>query len=716
MNKWRSKQKKSSSTGNRGKTARVFADRIRTAVIWIMAAALLLVMPGCSPDEVQFTKPEEKSLSEYMENELSAKLGISDLKSFKTYDYETNNYEYTVPDSTCGIVAYSVEDLDRDGRDDMPVITLEKDGSVGITVYEYDDRNIICETEKLKEDLKAAIPNCGELNVGIASGYIIAEMQFITPPGYSRYGTHVAIYRYNADALECVNYYLFYRVPGGIYCSDLANNKEFFSGDESDADEYVFESINNEVKGQLDRLGIRYSDCFTGWYGEGLFGLFIEFDSMETIFTTSNKTMDDNSESCVINGNLNSAQSDETEEQPEEDTEIVPNGTGSSVIYTEVKPVDALGESFSKEGTYYDDIGNKYNYSYHVPMLLINTQDAEKINKRIDSFMMEDINSELENMKGEFSLITYKAGYAAYTNDSVLSILLYKYTDYGWNDYETVNVDLSTGKELSNKEIFKLKGWDESDFLKAQKKALDKGYLKFTDGYELGSDDFMDEFYKEAYANTISSDNLSADTPIYLGKNGDLRFVGRLYSLGGADFYYHILSATKADGKIIYEEYKPVGKKVVYAAENSYISKVTTSGNLPAAGSRTYTGENTIDGDADTCWLVNNDVEGAAGAWIRYDFDRTCTVSGIKMINGNVYKDGYYYLNGHIKKFRLDFSDGTSITLTADEYETRDIDFNSFTFDKPVTTSYIKLTVVSSYIGTKESYRENTAMTEFEVF
>jgi len=151
-------------------------------------------------------------------------------------------------------------------------------------------------------------------------------------------------------------------------------------------------------------------------------------------------------------------------------------------------------------------------------------------------------------------------------------------------------------------------------------------------------------------------------------------------------------------------------------ASNACIMTVDVSGNIPDSGSRTFNGRNTIDGNPDTCWLVNTEEAGASGAWIRYGFDDLYTVSGIKMINGNVYKDNFYFINGHIREFRLEFSDGTTQTFTAREIESRTTEDNVFYLDEPVTTSYIKLTIISSYIASKEAYRTNSAMAEFVVF
>ena len=154
----------------------------------------------------------------------------------------------------------------------------------------------------------------------------------------------------------------------------------------------------------------------------------------------------------------------------------------------------------------------------------------------------------------------------------------------------------------------------------------------------------------------------------------------------------------------------------IYVSSSNVITvaSVTVSDCLDPAGERTYYGENTIDGNMDTSWIVNTGNEGAAGAWIQYNFESVCAVYGMRMVNGNVYKEDYYFRNGHVKEFRLDFSDGTAMTFTAQEIESRSLDSNVFYFESPINTEYVKLTVISSYLGSKEEYLYNTAITEVE--
>ncbi len=211
---------------------------------------------------------------------------------------------------------------------------------------------------------------------------------------------------------------------------------------------------------------------------------------------------------------------------------------------------DILSDKISSEGLYKDDIGNIYNYRYHVPELLIDSPDAQDINKQIEDVLLPEVTQEHKNMEESFSLIVYECGYAAYLNGSALSLILYTHTDFGYSEYMAFNIDAVTGKKLSNDELLKIKGYDSEYFLQLQKNALERGFLNLC-GVVEGSEE--NSIYNDAYSATISDSNVSADCPIYLGPDSELRFIGKIYSLGGADYYNYLLSADNAESLFVTE-------------------------------------------------------------------------------------------------------------------------------------------------------------------
>ncbi len=198
---------------------------------------------------------------------------------------------------------------------------------------------------------------------------------------------------------------------------------------------------------------------------------------------------------------------------------------------------DVLSEAFSTEGAYADELGNGYNYSYHVPMLLIDSPDARRINKEMETLLMDCIDQEMENMDMQCSLTVPQCGYSAYLNGDALSIVLFIHSDFEYSEYACYNIDVRTGKELSNEELLSLSGHKYEDFLAIQKAALKRGFESL-----YGSDD-GGSLYNDMLSLTLSEDNITLDCPVYLGSDCELRLIGKIYSFAGADYYFYPLSA-----------------------------------------------------------------------------------------------------------------------------------------------------------------------------
>ncbi|MCR5042428.1 MAG: discoidin domain-containing protein [Clostridia bacterium] len=149
-------------------------------------------------------------------------------------------------------------------------------------------------------------------------------------------------------------------------------------------------------------------------------------------------------------------------------------------------------------------------------------------------------------------------------------------------------------------------------------------------------------------------------------------------------------------------------------------SAATLSGSvLPSSNvssSRSFGADQAIDGYAETCWCVNTDSSGGAGGSLEIRLAGTALISGIGIVNGNLYlpDEGLYAVNGQVRTFSLKFSDGSSVSLTADYNPDASTQYQYFRFDSPVAASSFILTVESGYPGTK--YTTNVCIGEITVF
>ena len=155
-------------------------------------------------------------------------------------------------------------------------------------------------------------------------------------------------------------------------------------------------------------------------------------------------------------------------------------------------------------------------------------------------------------------------------------------------------------------------------------------------------------------------------------------------------------------------------------ASKPYISYASTlKGSVLGAsnvnGARSFGADKAIDDCYDSCWCVNSGTAGA-GASIKFNLTQKSWVSGVQIVNGNLYMpyDDLYSLNGQVKTFTLTFSDGTSQTFTANYNYNASSSWQTFRLSKPVATDYVILTVQSGYSGSK--FTTNVCLGEFTVF
>lgn len=138
-------------------------------------------------------------------------------------------------------------------------------------------------------------------------------------------------------------------------------------------------------------------------------------------------------------------------------------------------------------------------------------------------------------------------------------------------------------------------------------------------------------------------------------------------------------------------------------------SSVTSSSSLASQGKFSYKPNLTLDGKLETAWLEGAKGNGI-GEWILYSSENNQTVSSMTIYNGYLKNNTTYLNNGRMKKFSLEFSDGTILT-----YDIAKISFSEskkgfeINFDTPVITSSVKLTVLDVYKG---AYYSDLAISE----
>ena len=105
--------------------------------------------------------------------------------------------------------------------------------------------------------------------------------------------------------------------------------------------------------------------------------------------------------------------------------------------------------------TYTGKIEENITISYKVPKININSEDVAKINSEIESKVTTKAKKAINDINTSDYTALFKVYYNYYTNNNILSILIGVVYDEELKDYITYNIDIKTGKQLSNEDIFK---------------------------------------------------------------------------------------------------------------------------------------------------------------------------------------------------------------------------------------------------------------------
>ncbi|MBP3413585.1 MAG: hypothetical protein J6L81_00085 [Clostridia bacterium] len=221
-----------------------------------------------------------------------------------------------------------------------------------------------------------------------------------------------------------------------------------------------------------------------------------------------------------------------------------PQATQSTAPTQDTQPAaDLIIESYTLEKDYTDEVGNSYKISYHIPKINISSPDADRINSLIDKSLASTAAAELECMNMGASIFVFDIGYRYYINGDILSLFVYQLSDVEIHIYEAYNINIVTGAEVNPTELLNTVGISPDQFIQNAKSILGRNYDSDI------PEDMKDEFYHTQYANTVSDSNVNLNMPMYLNEKGELCFVGAVYSLAGADYYYHVFNL--ADGSEI---------------------------------------------------------------------------------------------------------------------------------------------------------------------
>lgn len=235
-----------------------------------------------------------------------------------------------------------------------------------------------------------------------------------------------------------------------------------------------------------------------------------------------------------------------------------------------------------------------YTAVYHLPHINYEGDACGNVNEQIEKLG--------KNYMNEDGNVCIGIGYKWAVYGDILSLLVSVDFDWDATEYTIYNINLKKDVMLSEDDLLGAVNLDISAYESAVRNALDQYFWSL-----YGEDNKSDEALNETYNQTIADSNIKDAVP-YINKDGVLCVSAKIYSIAGANYYYHMVEVQELEDSCTFSgesaEYDS-NANVDYSA-----NEIQTSDDyiLPNSDSE-YISDSDLDGlTADECRLALNEI------------------------------------------------------------------------------------------------------------
>ena len=207
-------------------------------------------------------------------------------------------------------------------------------------------------------------------------------------------------------------------------------------------------------------------------------------------------------------------------------------------------PLDFTERGDSSSGEYADASGNRYTYSYSLPLVSGDTDYAASVNKELDEIYETYIAPELRHMDAGNSLVTTYTSWRTAEYKGITSLLVCLYNSWDESNYFIWHFTVD-GEPVTNAELLDALGLSGDAFTAAVTERLTAHLGPSKTDYKSEEIRAAMEAYREK---TLTPENCSAELPIYVTPYGTVCFVGRVYTPAGAGYYDHLFILAPEEG------------------------------------------------------------------------------------------------------------------------------------------------------------------------
>ena len=217
------------------------------------------------------------------------------------------------------------------------------------------------------------------------------------------------------------------------------------------------------------------------------------------------------------------------------------NDTSLQELLDDVKKLVSIDfDNLVSDAFSYTDAGESSSFEYHIPKINIDDAAIAQLNQEIYAGLEYDhIASDI----AAYGFADHSASYQWSVNGSILSLVT-KTDDTmaAWTEYSVYNISILDGTEITDEELVSSVGLSMDDYYIKVEQALGS---KYWEGWDRANEQFQNNSFCEMFnaqlENTISQENLRKALP-YLNSEGQLCIIAPIYSMAGADYYYHELT------------------------------------------------------------------------------------------------------------------------------------------------------------------------------
>ena len=217
------------------------------------------------------------------------------------------------------------------------------------------------------------------------------------------------------------------------------------------------------------------------------------------------------------------------------------NDTSLQELLDDVKKLVSIDfDNLVSDAFSYTDAGESSSFEYHIPKINIDDAAIAQLNQEIYAGLEYDhIASDI----AAYGFADHSASYQWSVNGSILSLVT-KTDDTmaAWTENSVYNISILDGTEITDEELVSSVGLSMDDYYIKVEQALGS---KYWEGWDRANEQFQNNSFCEMFnaqlENTISQENLRKALP-YLNSEGQLCIIAPIYSMAGADYYYHELN------------------------------------------------------------------------------------------------------------------------------------------------------------------------------